>query len=576
MNTREKLHGSVYADRMCGFTLAFAPLVHPAHDLARARLIQHRGPDGDGRGWSEWPNGHRVSMTAVRLAIVGGPKIQSPFMYKSLLVAFNGEIYNWRELRAQIDGPWTTECDVEVLAHAWYQWGAIKTLQSLRGMFAIAVADYRSQSLVLARDRAGEKPLYYTAHNGAFLAASEIKALDAPLHENLNCLELEHLEFDCTRDTAFESIYSVLPGEMFTLKKGGTDIQHYWDFPWYPDEERDSDPAASKVGWIDRLVPESIQMRAKCDAPLTVLVSGGVDSAIIQKIAKAPVVYTVVPEGAHDESDLAAITADGAELRIVRFTKEEALEDFPKIAWHLDTPATWTAIAQWFLAKQIAKDGFKVVLTGEGSDESFAGYTRYLLLHEIEKIYRHPVLGREYAPLTGHMIGEENQVLSRLFDRGRYQSKEFDLMMQNISGISLVDKARRADWHLTMQVLLRMADRMFMAHGIESRAPFLDHVLTERAFSTPPHHYIRHEHTKYPLRLFADKIGVPKQICWQPVKRGFSVPWTAWMGEARGSRGKWDRAGFAAFARREWRKAFGLPDLDDYSSLGLRENATVA
>jgi asparagine synthase (glutamine-hydrolysing) len=297
------------------------------------------------------------------------------------------------------------------------------------------------------------------------------------------------------------------------------------------------------------------------------LVSGGLDSAIIQAVAKADEVTCChfVQDGI-DTMPLALEGAQGAKIHAVTFGKEDVYKDLVAIAYHLDTPATWSALGHWFMAAENAKYGNKVVLTGEGADELFAGYTRYRILHHIDQAKLDPQL-ETYAPMFDYLIGSRNDILAKLLDRSsngvaRGHAKKLveeyaGTPQQTRLGANLVPAMCRLDWHTTMQVLLRMADTMMSAFSLENRSPFLDYRLIELAMKMPNRHKIDHYSSKKVLREVAKRLGVSDAIVNCKDKKGLIVPWNVWHDEA-GARGKYDRTDFADAMRAAWRQAWKL------------------
>jgi asparagine synthase (glutamine-hydrolysing) len=258
-------------------------------DLPVQRL-HHRGPDANGSTTIHLPWAE-VHAGATRLTIVDQNEIEVPFQYPELgvVLAYNGEVYNWRELRAELSGgtPWRTQCDAEVVARAWRRWGP-DMLSRLNGMFALALFDTRTGQVLLARDRAGEKPLYYAVHDGALHFASEIKALDVPLRE-APCPEVLVLEFDCLETTPLEGVKRLLPGHRILLTRP-EDIHNPKPEPWWqPPTEIDE-----TMGWdqaveeTKAILTDSIRMRVPDEVSYGVLISGGLDSAIVQAVARLP------------------------------------------------------------------------------------------------------------------------------------------------------------------------------------------------------------------------------------------------------------------------------------------------
>jgi asparagine synthase (glutamine-hydrolysing) len=546
----------------------------PAFEAGFKR-IAHRGPDSVSHHDAALSWGH-VSMSVCRLAITGGAHVEEASSVHTALgdlqLAFNGEIYNWRDLRA---GPlrdyvWRTECDAEVVLHAWQHWGE-HCVEFFNGMFAFVLVDPKRNLVFAARDRAGEKPLYIAEHKGVTYLASEIKALPIDLRE-VECQDLEALEFDFDRATPFHSVTSVPPGHTLRISTS-TDLRAeyspYWELPQIDltRHERSAKHISVLLDDITDELVDAIRIRARTERPLAALVSGGLDSAIIQAVTGAENRYTVAFD---DEQDAIMPTAyaaangylhNGRTLRRIVFTLNGAKTWLPDIAYHLDTPATWTAIAQWFLAKQIRADlgHGTVVLTGEGADETFGGYSRYKVLQHIDAMRDDPALV-DYLPLEHHLFGSDATLLTRLLDRsdGKHSEHVREIVGRVIpfkdhrAQPSLVRAAMRLDWHTTMQCLLRMLDRMMMAHALEARCPFLDHRVVELTAQLPADLLVGPAGTKLALREIARRLGVHRSITEETRKRGFYVPWNAWTSAARGSRGAWDRSDFAKTMRQAW------------------------
>lgn len=563
---------------MCGFLVAVgASGVRLRNDAFEAgfKRIAHRGPDGATHREQSLSWGH-VSMSVCRLEITGGHDVAEASRMMTacgeMVVAFNGEIYNHRELR---DGPlseytWRTECDTEVLLHAWHRWRK-NCVDHLNGMFAFVIVDPVRNLVFAARDRAGEKPLYVAEHNGVTYLASEIKALPIDLRET-GCRDLDALEFDFDHATPFHGVTTLQPGHTMCID-ASTDLRPeyspYWELPHQSSYDDHSPKTTGRLlDDITDVLVDAIRIRARTERPLAALVSGGLDSAIIQAVTGAEHRYTVAFE---DEQDTIMPTAyaaangylhNGRTLQRIGFTLTSARTWLPDIAYHLDTPATWTAIAQWFLAKQIRANHGRgtVVLTGEGADETFGGYSRYKVLKYIDAMRDDPALV-DYLPLEHHLFGSDMDILTRLLDRsdGKLADHVGEVVGRSVrfkdhrAQPSLVRAAMRLDWHTTMQCLLRMLDRMMMAHALEARCPFLDHRVVELAAQLPDDMLVGPAGTKLALREIARRLGVHRSITDETRKRGFYVPWNTWTSAARGSRGAWDRSDFAKTMRQAWR-----------------------
>ena len=525
--------------------------------------LRHRGPDSS--GFAAYSMGSLAAVLGVnRLAIVGGD-VPAPLRLEryGVTVAFNGEIYNWRALRLELsDGhPWETECDTEVVGRAWRRWGP-GMLDRFNGMFAIALVDWRLSEVFLARDRAGEKPLFYAVDDGGLYFASEIKALPIPKVE-VECPEVDVFEFDCLHSTPFKGVRRLGPGEYIHVQKPAPfpGCSQWWSLPDAIDE---SMTWAQAVDQTEAFLVDAIRLRAKADVPTTVLVSGGLDSAIIQAVVKAPRVYCATfPADWMDWMPQARLAAPGAEVVPVTFGLEDALSALPAVAYHLDTPATWTALSQWFLAKRMAADGIRVVLTGDGADELFAGYSRYRAVWWADQARRDPRLIGYEGIVELLTPGDDADLLARLIDRSpggharghaEYLVRRF--MEARMEG-DLVADLCAIEWQTTMQCLLRMADRMTAAHSLENRSPFFDHRLIELAARMPTCHKITKGESKAVLRAVARRLGVHADIIDEGQKVGFVVPWNRWR-KAQGERGAWDRADFAKAMTAAWRQAFHL------------------
>lgn len=555
---------------MCGVAATLSPAGGPVPEslTGRLRALAHRGPDGAGEVVIRLPWA-TVALGQTRLAIVDRRPIASPFRFPAVGVslAYNGEVYNHRALRAELTNglPWETDCDAEVVAHAWRTWGPA-CLERLNGMWGLVLVDEIRAEVFLARDRAGEKPLYVARHGGSLHVASEIKGLGVPLvaHEALPAYEaLEFEEGDPEGRTLFRGVRTVLPGCSWHLR-GQADVDReptpWWTLPVpeAPDRPTSIREERDLVEEGVAVVREAVRTRATAEVPVAVLLSGGLDSAIVQAVARSERLYCVTfPE--IDNLRDARTAARGRDVQAVTFDAAGALSALRPVAWHLDTPATWTSLGLWHVAQAVHRDGGVVVLSGEGADELFFGYARYRALSHLDRLAADPVLAA-YGPLLQHLLGSRAVVLGRLFRRQNTRAVTAfleDIVDRHGLGRSLVEDAARVDWHSTFSVLLRMADRMLMAHGLEGRCPFLDPAVIAWAARVPDGLKIDARDCKAILRRVATALGVPPAIAYQTTKRGLAVPWPTWF-PAPGPRGPWDRAGYARDAAIAWRTAFGL------------------
>ena len=529
--------------------------------------LLHRGPDASGIRHLELLWGS-VALGSTRLSIVdpvGDVPVPGHFPYLGVAVSFNGEIYNWRSLRDELsDGaPWMTSCDTEVVARAWRRWGP-DMLPRLNGMWAMALVDTRFGQVFLSRDRAGEKPLFYALREGRLHFASEIKALHVPFEE-APCPEQAVLEFDCLNTTPFRGILRLNPGQHILLSNP-VDLEDPRPETWWrlPVGTEDGMTWEQAVDQTEDILVDAIRIRSDNAVSATALVSGGLDSAIVQAVAKFPQVFCCTfPDDGMDWLPMARLAAPYAEVVPVTFGLEEAERDIDRVAFHLDTPATWTALCQWFLADRIHAAGHKVVLSGEGADELFGGYSRYRVLWWISQAQHDPQLGSYQALIDLVTAGPDDRILATLLDRssGGYLHPHALTLVRRFSvGGDLPADMARVEWHTTMQCLLRMADRMMAARSIENRSPFFDHRLVDLAMRMPTRHKITPSWSKAVLREVALRVGVHPDIVNNPTKVGLVTPWNKWRsaGAATG-RGAWDRGDFRRCMLAAWRRAYGLP-----------------
>ena len=544
---------------MCGILGTISPASDPA--ILHTGTLSHRGPDarGNTRVTLPWCT---VSLGMTRLSIVDRRALTVPFRYHSgITLALNGEVYNWRELRAELsDGtPWETDCDAEVLARAWERWG-VHCLSRLNGMWALALCDEARGLVFLARDRAGEKPLYYTWDDRGLHFASEAKALPIVLQETA-CPEVPVLEFDCLESTPFQGVHRLGPGE-YILATHPCDLGNpvpvrWWELPvGATDEGMTWDTAVDE---LQSLLADAVRLRIPDGLAAAVLLSGGIDSAIVQAIARSPNCYTVTfPDDGVDCMTDAQACSFGTATRPVTFGLSDLHSALPDIAWHLDSPATWTAVAQWFIAQRISQDGIRVWLSGEGADELFAGYSRHRALWYIDQAHADPVLSA-YGPVRRVAFGDDTDTLARLLDRSTTGTGHDHArwLVDWYGGIgTLVERMARTEFHTTMQVLLRMAARMAAAFAIENRSPFLDYRIMELSARRPVRHKVDGQYTKAVVREVARRLGVPLQVTDSTTKRGLFLPWSQWCSGTSGARGKWDRSSFASLLAATWRAVF--------------------
>ena len=491
------------------------------------RSLSHRGPDGDGR--YEAPG---VGFVQTRLAIIDLSTGDQPLYGKpgTALVA-NGKIYNYVELKRDFpDFPFKTRSDCE-LPLATYGRDGENFARDLRGMYAIALHDAREQAVYLARDPFGIKPLYYAEYSGGIVFASELQAL---LRTNLlsrkirpeAATELVQLQFTTGRQTIFEGIHRVAPGETLVLRGGRIAGRHHRHaLPEARPRPLGEDEA---LKLLDAALMNSVMVHQRSDVPYGMFLSAGVDSsavlACMARLNDKPVrAFTAgfPKSAAHDERKQAGIIAKsvGAEHIEVAVTEEDFWTKLPAIAAALDDPvADYAALPTYLLAAEAAKE-LKVVLTGEGGDELFAGYGRY------RSALRSPFLGGRAMRKRGFL--DRFGVLrdSSRHWRDGIAAAERRLTVPDYTRLQQAQALDCADW-LPNDLLVKI-DRCLMSHGLEGRTPLLDPVVADFAFRLPDALKISKGRGKYLLRRWLEK-ALPAADPFAD-KHGFTVPVAEWM-----------------------------------------------
>jgi asparagine synthase (glutamine-hydrolysing) len=526
--------------------------------------IVHRGPDDEGQHIAEG-----AALGFRRLSIIDLAAGHQPMTNEdgSLWLVFNGEIYNYQELRHDLlarGHRFQTQTDSEVVLHLYEEYGTA-CLGHLRGMFAFLIWDEGESRLFGARDRFGIKPLYYAEHSGDLILASEAKSIleypGFPRHVNEDSLQ-HYFTFQFIPDpeTLFAGIRRIPPAHGFTYAHGKLDIFPYWELTFGPENK----PLDHFVEGTKHLLTEAVRMHMMSEVPRGAFLSSGVDSSVIaallRRLERLKTFSVGYAEAHYDELSDAAETARllGTEHKELRISGGEFWRALPKIVWHMDEPvADPAACSLYFVAGLAAKD-ITVVLSGEGADEVFGGYGIYREPAEVDKFGRIPspmrtllkhaaralpdgIKGKDYVrrattPLSERYFGNaliftEDQKDMLLPGRGRRRLSPLDITRPYF------DKVRDLDDISQMQYLdfktwlsgdiLTKADRMTMAHSLELRVPFLDHKLVEFAATIPHHYKIAEGMTKYVLRK-ASEDWLPPAVTTRP-KRGFPVPTREWI-----------------------------------------------
>ena len=517
---------------MCGI----AGIWGSGGDIRRmTEVIAHRGPDDE--GYLEEGN---LRIGSRRLAVIDPENARQPMTSPDgrVSVVFNGTIYNFRELRTELDFPFRTDSDTEVVLAAYVAWGT-DCFRKFNGMFSIAIRD--GQRLVLARDRFGEKPLYWTRHDGRFLFSSEVKALleEVPAVPRIQA-DFAALETAVGDRTLFEGIFN-FPTASYAVMEHSDDTltpHRYWDLPPAPSPESPSRSRADLVDELRHLLRDAIELRMIADVPVGLFLSGGLDSAIIAAIARPERVYSChFAEGpGYEEIEHARTVAKaiGAEHIVVEPTWQDLRDHLPRIIRHLDFPvATPSPIAENALARR-AREDVKVVLGGQGADECFGGYVRYLFVNAEQDLAAQPEL-KSYGPMARHFWGENAfgdpaDRYIHMLRRGAPLPPDLDAWVRSLfdRGGDLADRMGHVDLHFTLPSLLTMNDRAAAAEGLENRCPLLDHRIVEFAFSLPPGQKIQGFRTKHILREAVRDI-VPDSIIDRRDKMGLITPVNRWL-----------------------------------------------
>ncbi|MGA9525304.1 MAG: asparagine synthase (glutamine-hydrolyzing) [Myxococcaceae bacterium] len=530
------------------------------------RLVAHRGPDGEGLFCDGAIGlGHRrLSIVDVR----GGAQPMSD-AFGRITVVFNGEIYNHDALRAELRSlghEFRTRSDTEVLVHGYLAWGEALTTH-LRGMFAFAVWDAWERRLLLARDRVGIKPLYWTSIGGDLLFASEVKSIFA-FRDVPRALEPTHLgvylalRYVPAPQTLFRGILRLEPGTQLVYQDGRARLTRYWDVPLETSgtaEVRSDDAAGEQFIHVLR---ESVRLHLMGEVPVGLFLSGGVDSTAVgwaMRSVGAPVTtFSVGFEGAEDELGWARLAAESlrSEHREVRISAGTFGDSLGELVWHLDEPNSDGACVPLMLLARRAREEVVVVLSGEGADEVLGGHGIHRRMLALERVRQRGGGGLARAVGAGlRLVGNararkylamfQTPLERRYFGVGRAFGDEplielmgpsarealvaaFAPLWQQTRGIDPLHRMLYADMRIWLpDDLLHKADRMTMASSVELRVPFLDHVVIEHAWRLPAALKLRDGVGKFLLR-HAMQARVPTPILRRP-KRGFPVPIGAWL-----------------------------------------------
>uniref|UniRef100_UPI0040280978 asparagine synthase (glutamine-hydrolyzing) n=1 Tax=Candidatus Ventrenecus sp. TaxID=3085654 RepID=UPI0040280978 len=520
--------------------------------------IAHRGPDAEGF----YVKGD-VALGQRRLSIIDIEGGKQPMFSEDgkLVIVFNGEIYNYKDLKKELkEYPFQTESDTEVLIYGYRKWG-YDLPNHLRGMFSFALYDMEEKTLFCARDHFGIKPFYYYYNDGTFMFASEIKAfLDHPKFEKKfnESLIAPYLSFSFTptTETFFEGVKRLDAGNYLIYKDGQINIERYFDLT-FPIEEKDYDKTVEEIG---KVMEDSTRHHMISDVEVGSFLSSGIDSSYLVSLARPDKTYTVgydIPR--YNEIDYAKDLTDKLKINNTskKITKEEYMKVLDKIMYHMDEPASDPAVVALYFVANLASKDVKVVLSGEGADEFFGGYNYYReevdysFYNKIPFFIRHgiskfcslfpPVRGINFLVRRGEKLEDsyigvnkvwsDKEIKKLLKTPVTIQNKEITKpVFDKFKGQSNIVKMQAIDINFwLMKDILQKADRMTMANSLEGRVPFIDREVFKIASSLPLNYKVTKENTKVALRDTAKKV-IPNES-YKKKKLGFPVPIRDWMRE---------------------------------------------
>lgn len=567
---------------LCGAVIAGSDARSSVYTMMNA--ITHRGPDGDGVFQADSVNlvlGHR------RLAIIDPERGKQPMTTEDgqLTVVFNGAIYNYLELRRELIGkgyPIRSYSDTEVLLYAYREWGE-HCLDRFLGMFSFALWDERNRRLFCARDRIGIKPFYYTFDGQTLAFGSEIKAILASgvmkAESDRSGLQ-DYLTFQfCLGDkTLFKNIRKLEPGYCMTAQFNGDRLSvhtwQYWDLKYEIDEEHDE---RWFVDQLAGLIDDATRLHLRSDVPIGAHLSGGLDSSAVVCLAagllqseRLKTFTGAFPEGPQfDETGYAkeVSTFAGTDYKEIYIQGSELHDVLPKLMYYMDEPLAGPGVIPQYYVSKLASNHVKVVLGGQGGDELFIGYSRYLVAYlenclsgaiyqtadhhkyavSLESIVPNLPLLQTYKPMLQGFLSkglfessdkryfsliDRNEGMSQLFSRDLHDSgySPFESFQQifNHDGLhSLINRMTYFDLKGSLPALLHVEDRTSMAASIESRVPLLDHRIVEFMATIPPNIKFAGGRMKH---LFKESVRntVPKRIFERQDKMGFPTPLAQW------------------------------------------------
>lgn len=520
--------------------------------------IIHRGPDEEGFYIDE-----NIALGHRRLSIIDLDNGKQPIASEKLIVIFNGEIYNYMELKAELiekKHKFNTDSDTEVLLHGYEEWGN-NLPKKLRGMFAFAIWDKENKTLFCARDNFGIKPLYYYKNEDVFMFASEIKAfLEHPKFEKILNKDLIGLylsfSFAPTNETFFKGVYCLEPGHTLTLKDNEINIEQYYEIDFQEKDRNFNDV----VEEISKAMKSSIEYHKISDVEVGAFLSSGIDSSYIVSLSKPNKTYTIgynLPKYSEIRYTKKLAETLGIKNISKKVSQKEYMDQVEKMLYYMDEPsADPSAIALYSLSK-LASNDVKVIMSGEGADEFFGGYNTYREAIDYKSYNRVPYLvrhllasmfsylpefkGRNFIVRRGIKLEKEYVGVNKIFnDTETKKVLNFKTTIKNTDITkSFFDKNKDKSDIVKMQAvdikywlvknILLKVDKMSMANSIEARTPFIDKEVFKVASTIPLKCKLSKDNTKIALREASKKV-IPNEA-YKKKKLGFPVPIREWMRE---------------------------------------------
>ncbi|WP_278870688.1 asparagine synthase (glutamine-hydrolyzing) [Ruminococcus bicirculans (ex Wegman et al. 2014)] len=550
---------------MCGF-VGFTNKINDASIVLGKMMdrIKHRGPDSDGKYVDE-----QIAMGFRRLSIIDLSDQGSQPIFnedKSLVLTFNGEIYNYKDLREELVASghkFYTQTDSEVLIHGYEQWGE-DMLDKLRGMFAFVIFNKNTNEVFGARDFFGIKPLYYAKMGETLMWGSEIKSfLDHPhFKKELNTDVLETyltFQYSPTTETFFKNVYKLPAAHCFTYKNGEMNVRRYWEVKFHADN------GPSLEDWVNRIsdtFKNSVEVHKFADVEVGSFLSSGVDSSYVAAVANVDKTFTVGFGEDEKYNEIGYANEFSKYINKENFSKvispEEYWNSLSKIQYHMDEPLADPAAVALFFVCQIASEKVKAVLSGEGADEIFGGYNIYHNPADMASYFKIPRPIRKAVGAVAEKLPHKHGInylirgskdLDERFIGNAYifsekERKDILSIKTNAPDAMAItkpfyDKVRDQDQVTQMQYIdlhlwmtgdiLLKADKMSMAHSLELRVPFLDRKVMELAEQIPVKDRVTETETKYAMRLAALQACPPQTA--KKKKLGFPVPIRVWLKE---------------------------------------------